>query len=60
MIFNSIGKHEDVLADQSHVVRQRHPAERDVFRAEAGTGCRATKIGHDISVGEHDAFWKAR
>ena len=48
--------HHQVEADQPHVVRERHPAERNVLLAEPGRLRRAFGIGQDVAVGQHHAL----
>ena len=48
--------HEQVEADQAHVVRQRHPAERDVLLGESGPLPGALGVGEDVAVGQYDSL----
>ena len=48
--------HHEVEADQAHVVRERHPAERDVLFAETRRLRRTLRVRQDVAVGEHHAL----
>ncbi len=53
-------EHAQVIADQAHVVRQRHPAQALVVLVPAGPLDDGANIGAQVPVRQHDAFRVAR
>ncbi len=53
---HAVGEHEEVKADQAHVVGERHPRQAHVVLGEARRLGRAVSVGEDVAVGEHDAL----
>jgi hypothetical protein len=52
--------HHQMKADQPHVVRERHPAERRIVGREPGSLSRALGVREDVAVGQHDTLGCAR
>jgi len=50
---HAVREHDDVEADQPHVVRERHPRETDVVLVEARRLGTAADVGENVAVGEH-------
>ena len=57
---HAVAEHEQVKADQAHVVGERHPAQRDILRREARYAAGARAVGEDVAVGQDDALRLAR
>ena len=51
-----IGEHEDVKADETHVVRQRHPRDADVVFGEVRHLGRAAGVCENVVMRQHDAL----
>ncbi len=55
-VFGASDHRHQVKADESHVVRQRHPRQAGIRRCGADTRTNGVDVGHQVAVREHYAL----
>ena len=60
MKLHPAAEHEDVHADQAHVVGQWHPREAYIVTVETGGFGGSAPVGEDVGMRQHHAFRLAR